>query len=65
MRNEAKKLILLVSQKQAKIKQNKMCFASKQKFSSAGNPPPRGNPGLKHTRTDNILKKFEFKMNFN
>jgi hypothetical protein len=24
--------------------------------SAAGNPPPRGNPGLKHTRTDAILK---------
>jgi hypothetical protein len=33
-------------------------------FSSEGNPPPRGNPGLKCTQTDNILKKFEFKMNF-
>jgi hypothetical protein len=33
--------------------------------SSAGNPPPRGNPGLKCTRTDAILKKFEYKMNFN
>jgi hypothetical protein len=25
---------------------------------SVGNPPPRGNPGLKRTRTDTILKKF-------
>jgi hypothetical protein len=33
-------------------------------FCSAGNPPPRGNPGLKCTRTDDILKKLEFKMNF-
>jgi hypothetical protein len=32
-------------------------------FCSAVNPPPRGNPGLKRTRTDDILKKFEFKMN--
>jgi hypothetical protein len=31
---------------------------------SAGNPPPRGNPGLKRTRTDAILKKFDQKMNF-
>jgi hypothetical protein len=31
---------------------------------SAENPPPTGNPGLKRTRTDAILKKFEFKMNF-
>jgi hypothetical protein len=30
-----------------------------------GNPPPIGNPGLKCTRTDTILKLFEFKMNFN
>jgi hypothetical protein len=28
-----------------------------------GNSPPRGNPGLKCTWTDEILKKFEFKMN--
>jgi hypothetical protein len=33
-------------------------------FCSSGNPPLRGNPGLKCTRTDDILKKFEFKMNF-
>jgi hypothetical protein len=32
--------------------------------SSAGNPSTRGNPGLKCTRTDAILKKFEFKMKF-
>jgi hypothetical protein len=32
-------------------------------FCSAGNPPPRQNPGLKCTRTDDILKKFEFKTN--
>jgi hypothetical protein len=25
---------------------------------STGNPPPRGNPGLKRTRTDAISKKF-------
>jgi hypothetical protein len=31
---------------------------------SAGNPPPRGNPGLKCTRTDVILRKFDRKMNF-
>jgi hypothetical protein len=31
---------------------------------SAGNSPPRGNPGLKHTQMDAILKKIEFKMNF-
>jgi hypothetical protein len=31
-------------------------------FCSAGNPPPRGNPGQKHTQTDNILKKITFKM---
>jgi hypothetical protein len=31
---------------------------------SEGNPPPRGNPGLQRIRTDTILKKFEFKMNF-
>jgi hypothetical protein len=31
---------------------------------SAGNPPPRGNPGLKCTQTDAILKKFVGKMNF-
>jgi hypothetical protein len=29
-----------------------------------GNPPPRGNSGLQRTRTDAILKKFDFKMNF-
>jgi hypothetical protein len=33
-------------------------------FCSAGNPPPRKNPGLKCTRTDNISEKFEFKMYF-
>jgi hypothetical protein len=33
-------------------------------FFSVGNPPPRGNPGLKCTRTDDISTKFEFKMNF-
>jgi hypothetical protein len=33
-------------------------------FCSAGNPSPRGNPGLKRTRRDDIFKKFEFKMNF-
>jgi hypothetical protein len=33
-------------------------------FRSAGNPPPRGNSGLKRTRRDAILKKFEFKINF-
>jgi hypothetical protein len=33
-------------------------------FCSAGNLPPRGNPGLKSTRADDILKKFEFKLNF-
>jgi hypothetical protein len=33
-------------------------------FCSVGNHPPRGNPGLKCTRTDTILKKIEFKMNF-
>jgi hypothetical protein len=33
-------------------------------FCSAGNPPPRGNSGLKSTRTNEILKKFQFKMNF-
>jgi hypothetical protein len=32
----------------------------RSKNCSAGNPPPRGNPGLKRTRMDNILKKFEF-----
>jgi hypothetical protein len=26
---------------------------------SVGNPPPRGNPGLKPTRTDAILKKLD------
>jgi hypothetical protein len=26
---------------------------------SAGNPPSRGNPGLKRTRTDAILEKFD------
>jgi hypothetical protein len=31
---------------------------------STGNPPPRGNPGLKRTRTDDILKKIDRKMNF-
>jgi hypothetical protein len=30
----------------------------------AGNPPPRGNPGLKCTRTDPILKKFDWILNF-
>jgi hypothetical protein len=29
-----------------------------------GNPPPRGNPGLKRTWTNAILKKFEYKINF-
>jgi hypothetical protein len=33
-------------------------------FCSTGNPPPGGNPGLKCTRTDAMLKNFEFKMNF-
>jgi hypothetical protein len=33
-------------------------------FCFAGNPPPRGNPGIKCTGMDNILKKMEFKMNF-
>jgi hypothetical protein len=36
----------------------------RSKNCSAGNPPPRGNPGIKRTRTDAILKKFEFKKNF-
>jgi hypothetical protein len=36
----------------------------RSKNCSGGNPPPMGNPGLKHTRTDDILKKFELKMNF-
>jgi hypothetical protein len=31
---------------------------------SAGNPPPRGNPGLKQTWTDFILKKFYWKKEF-
>jgi hypothetical protein len=31
---------------------------------SAGNPPPRRNPGLKCTRTEVIFKKFDGKMNF-
>jgi hypothetical protein len=30
----------------------------------AGNPPPRGNLGLKINQTDAILKKFYHKMNF-
>jgi hypothetical protein len=30
----------------------------------AGNPPPRGYPGLKCTWTDVIFKKFHQKMNF-
>jgi hypothetical protein len=34
-------------------------------FFSVGNPPPRGNPGLKCTRTDDILKKLVFKINLN
>jgi hypothetical protein len=29
-----------------------------------GKSPPRGNPGLKRTRTDAIWKKIEFKMKF-
>jgi hypothetical protein len=29
---------------------------------SAGNPPPRGNLGLKRTQTHVILKKFEFNL---
>jgi hypothetical protein len=33
-------------------------------FCSAGKSSPRGNPLLTCTRTDDILKKFEFKMNF-
>jgi hypothetical protein len=36
----------------------------RSKNRSAGNPPQFLNPGLKSTRTDAILKKFEFKMNF-
>jgi hypothetical protein len=28
-------------------------------FCSAGNPPHRGNTGLKRSRTDDILKKFD------
>jgi hypothetical protein len=36
----------------------------RSKNCSAGIPPPRGNPELKHTRTNAALKKFEFKMNF-
>jgi hypothetical protein len=31
---------------------------------SAGNPPPRGNPGLKRSWMDAILKNFDLKMNF-
>jgi hypothetical protein len=31
---------------------------------SAGNPPPRENPGLKCNRTNVFLKKFDRKMNF-
>jgi hypothetical protein len=32
---------------------------------SAGNPPPRGNPGLKCTRIDTIWTKFVFKWSLN
>jgi hypothetical protein len=31
----------------------------RSKNCSAGNPPPIVNPGLKHTRTDAILKIFD------
>jgi hypothetical protein len=33
-------------------------------LSAAGNLPPRGNPGLRHTRANAILKKFDRKMEF-
>jgi hypothetical protein len=33
-------------------------------FCSVGNPPSRGIPRLNYTRTDEILKKFKFTMNF-
>jgi hypothetical protein len=36
----------------------------RSKNCSAGNPLPIVNPGLKCTRTDAILKKFDWKMNF-
>jgi hypothetical protein len=36
----------------------------RSKNCSAGNPPLFVNPGQKSTRTDAILKKFKFKMNF-
>jgi hypothetical protein len=41
-------LIYLLKIRQIEYGQSKNC--------SAGNPPPRGNPGLKCTRTDAILK---------
>jgi hypothetical protein len=32
--------------------------------SSAENPSPKSHPGLKHTQTDAVLKKFAFKIKF-
>jgi hypothetical protein len=43
------------SRSKTEYQRTKNCFA--------GNPPPRENPGLKRTRTDDILKKFDQNMN--
>jgi hypothetical protein len=41
-----------------------VCFHHAGADCSAGNLPPRGNPGLKRTQMDAILKKFDRKMYF-
>jgi hypothetical protein len=37
---------------------------ARAKTALRGNHPPKGNPGLKHTRMDAILRKFDWKYNF-
>jgi hypothetical protein len=49
------RLLSMIYFPQSKIKY------SRSKNCSAGNPPPIVNPGLKCTRTDAILKKFDGK----
>jgi hypothetical protein len=56
-------LLIYLSKNPPNFPQSKIEYR-RTKNCSAGNPPPFGNPGLKRTRTDAILKKLEFKMNF-
>jgi hypothetical protein len=56
-------LLIYLSKNPPNFPQSKIEYR-RSKNCSAGNPPPFVNPGLKRTRTDAILKKFAFKMNF-